>query len=519
MDIRRRIARIAAVAVAIGSGLAGAHPAMADAGWSPGPGAMDGSTLDGFVDEPAAQVTVAVGVPLKVAGWVVDTTAQGWAGVDEVHVYAGRAGEGGTFLTRGSVAQPRPDVAAAMGNGSWANAGFVATIPAGALQPGARTLAVYAHTPSRGWWFKEVTVHAVQAGFATPADRAMGTFAAMQRYLGAGRGLFRETYPADAKQAYSFNWPFSRAFLGALDLLGVPRVGETYRPLTMDARSGSEVYWDAQGAPPAYASAVLPPLGPGGDVFFDDNAWDGLAAVQLYRLTGDQAALDRARKVFDLLVSGWDADASHPAPGGVFWVKAAWNRDRGVVSNAPSAELALHLYELGGRSNPAYLDWAKKMLGWTDQTLRAPNGLYWDRVDLAGNVDRTFWSYNQGTTIGANVLLYRTTGDVGSLDRAKRIADAALDYYVHGGRLIGQPPSFNAIFFRNLLLLQAETGDAKYRQAIQTYADRVWAGNRDPATGLFRFDASGRATLLDQGAMLQVFALLGWDPGSYRMIA
>ncbi len=519
MDIRERVARVAAAVVALGTGLGAARPALADAGWSPGPSAVGASTLDGYVDEPGTHVTVAVGAPVKVAGWVVDTTAQGWAGIDEVHVYAGRAGEGGTFLTKGSVGQPRPDVAAAKGNGFWSGAGFTATISAGVLQPGARMLSVYAHTPSRGWWFKEVPVHVVQASFGSPADRAMGTFAGMQRYLGTGGGLFRETYPADVSQPYAFNWPFSRALLGTLDLAGLPRVGDTYRAAAMEVRGGSEAYWDPQASPAAYSSVVRPPLGTGGDVFYDDNAWDGLAAVQLYRQTGDEAALDRARRVFDLLVSGWDQDSTHPAPGGVFWVKAGWNRDRGVVSNAPSAELALHLYELGGRSNPAYLDWARRMVDWTDRTLRAPNGLYWDRVDLAGSVEQTHWSYNQGTMLGANVLLYRVTGDAGYVNRAKQIADAALDYYARGGRLLGQPASFNAIFFRNLLLLQAETGDARYRQAMQDYADRVWGTRRDPASGLFKFDASGRMNLLDQGAMLQIYALLGWDPGSYRKLA
>ena len=56
--------------------------------------------------------------------------------------------------------------------------------------------------------------------------------------------------------------------------------------------------------------------GNGGDKFYDDNEWVGLAKLQLYLTSGDKAALERAKAIFKLVVSGWDTDASHPAPGG-----------------------------------------------------------------------------------------------------------------------------------------------------------------------------------------------------------
>jgi len=145
-----------------------------------------------------------------------------------------------------------------------------------------------------------------------------------------------------------------------------------------------------------------------------------------------------------------------------------------------------------------------------DTYLRGSNGLYGDHVDLAGVVDPGQLSYNQGTMIGAAVLLYRITGEPAYLDRARSIADTSLEVF---GPDFSQPPAYNAVFFRNLLRLSAETGDDRYRAAMQTYADQVWDTLRDPTTGLFNF-AYGRNRsaephrLLDQGAMLQIYAAL-----------
>jgi predicted alpha-1,6-mannanase (GH76 family) len=119
-------------------------------------------------------------------------------------------------------------------------------------------------------------------------------------------------------------------------------------------------------------------------------AWTGLALVQAYRLSGDAAALARARQLFDFSVSGWDNDPTHADPGGVWWSQQMPNPrfiHRNTVSTASSAELGLQLYEAGGRTERYYLDWATRMYTWVDAYLRGPNGLYDDHVDLAGVVD------------------------------------------------------------------------------------------------------------------------------------
>jgi hypothetical protein len=360
------------------------------------------------------------------------------------------------------------------------------------------------------------------------AARAEASYRAMRRFLETDRGLYLETSPrAEGGNPYSYVWPYSQAMVGALTMAGL-RDGRRYAGDVADRLRALELYWNPQTDPPGYDSYVRPPLGQGGDKFYDDNEWIGLALVQHHRRTGDAAALARAKRIFDLVVHGWDNDPSHPCPGGVFWTQAPWSQDRNTVSNGPGAELGLHLYLLTKRAE--YLAWAKRMFDWTNACMLAPNGLYWDHIDLAGRIDTTQWSYNQGVMLGSAALLYKATGDRRYLDRARAIATAAIAFYGADDRWFTQPARFNAIFFKNLLILESVAPGPTYRRVVQEYADRVWTEVRDPRSGIFPvrdldsglFDFSGngdQVTLLEQAAMVQIYGLLAWSPRDYPLLA
>jgi rhamnogalacturonyl hydrolase YesR len=119
------------------------------------------------------------------------------------------------------------------------------------------------------------------------------------------------------------------------------------------------------------------------------------------------------------------------------------------------------------------------------------------------------------------VELYRVTGEAAYLEQARTTADAALAWY--GGRgYQGQPAIFVAIFFRNLLTLAAQTGNPEYRAAMLEYADRAWDNPtlHDIRTDLVRFEGPASAcTLLDQAAMVQLYALGGWPEEQYGLLA
>jgi len=162
------------LAVVMSAVLGWAAPAAAQGvpgggGWQPGPGAVLDNTYQGFIDQPSAGATVGAGAAFRVAGWVVDTTAEGWAGIDGVEVL-----HGSTVLARGSVGGARPDVASVTGNPFWAASGFEAVVPAGALQAGPATLTVQVHTPGKGSWTKQVNVNVgASSGPTTGGSQAL----------------------------------------------------------------------------------------------------------------------------------------------------------------------------------------------------------------------------------------------------------------------------------------------------------------------------------------------------------
>ncbi len=372
------------------------------------------------------------------------------------------------------------------------------------------------------------------------ALNASDAYEAMQGYFYAGNGLYRETAPAQPGQnPYAYHWPFSQATAATLDLRGI---AASYQPAVADPQVDAGHYWDATATPPGYDSYVRPPDGQGGDKYYDDNAWTGLNLVRAYRLGDgtDAAALARAREVFAFAVSGWDA-ALPCAPGGVRWTQGTFSRDRNTVSTAPNAILALRLYQIGAQQGwpdaDGYLRWAVRMYNWVDTNLRDPvDGLYWDHVgvdDAAGGavctIERTKWSYNQGTMIGAGVLLAQVLNDPAYLRSAERTARAALAHYAATARgYFSQDPAFNAIYFRNLLLLAAATSDpalkgdatqpGAIRAALAGYADAVWEDQRiHQRTNLFFFQP-GYARLVDQGALVELNACLAWDPSRYDLL-
>ncbi|MGH2858158.1 MAG: glycoside hydrolase family 76 protein [Solirubrobacteraceae bacterium] len=376
------------------------------------------------------------------------------------------------------------------------------------------------------------------------AERAVRGHTAMQARFRRSDGLYLRDGSPRLLRLAAHLWPFTRALVATLDLAGIALggpdgPGRPGRGLHAESELAAELetlerYWDPDG--PAYSSDMLGSR-LGGDRYYDDNAWVGLALVGLERLRPGSGRLARARELFQFAAAGWDRRPDMRCPGGVFWVQQGRgagrrNHDRNTVSNAPNAQLGMHLAELGGGLGPPPGGIGpERMYDWVNDSLDAGGdgcGPFWDKLRGDGTVDRALWSYNQGTMIGANVLLARRADGAGAgsardlhLGRAETIARRALVRY--DGAWERQPADFNAILYRNLLLLHAITADASLREAIlsamREQADRAWEEHRDRDDLFHPGGGDGRVTLRHQAGIVSLLALLAWEPDRYALLA
>ncbi|WP_327299388.1 glycoside hydrolase family 76 protein [Streptomyces sp. NBC_01197] len=352
---------------------------------------------------------------------------------------------------------------------------------------------------------------------ATPwTGRAEDTYDALQKNLYQGtdnHGLYQERTPRQSTDnAHSYLWPLREATAAAVDMAGLPKSGTSYTADAAERFRTLELYFDPRDGRPGYDSYLPAPLGQGGDVFYDDNSVVGLSLLDQYRATGEATYLGRAAQTFDIVSRGWDDDPAKSCPGGMDWVDSTSNTMRAANVTGLAAELAARLYQM--TSDDRYLASAKKWYEWNWSCLRQSPGLYQNSRGDDGTVNTTLWTYNSGAMVGTATTLYRATGDRSYLKRAVQDADASLAYWKQGDRLHDQPAIFNAIYFDNLRILNGVRPDPAYRQAESAYAEQTWKENRDPSTGLFRFQPSGGgdydptapAETLEQSAMVQIFA-------------
>lgn len=265
----------------------------------------------------------------------------------------------------------------------------------------------------------------------------------------------------------------------------------------------------------SYNGSVAPPIGPGGASYYDDNEWVGIELTRLYQLDHEPLALQQAEQIMAFVMNGWQTTGRDgqplPCPGGVPFSDAPNNDSRNTVTDGPGAELAVELYKITREAR--YLQFAEMAYGWVRQCLMEPNYLYADHIDEDGTIQRTLWSYNQGSMMGAGVLLYQATGEGAYLYQARQTAKAALAYYPYT-RLSNENPFFVAVYFRNLMYLDSVTHDPPGNLPAREFVYYAWLRHR-LGDNLFAYGNPPTTELLWQAAIVQIYAMLATSPSTY----
>ena len=343
-------------------------------------------------------------------------------------------------------------------------------------------------------------------------QEAAASYQALQQNLYEAPALLYQGLPSNPCDPFSCLWPFTNAMAGTVYLAASPG-GRGYTADVLARSLGLLSYADLHetsptgtSQSPAFQSAVAPPRGPGGNTYYDDNAWTALDLIAAYRLTGNRIDLFVAQVLFNYVLTGWDTSRTDGCPGGVFWEDVSGSQ-RNTTANAGNAEVGLELYQL--TKNATDLFGAAVMYQWVNTCLMSPDGLYYDHVNAGGSVNTTFWSYNQGTMIGAGVLLYQITGNVGFLTTAEATAEAAVAYFGTGAALQNQGPAFNAIYFRDLFVLNQVEANTAYGSEAQAYATFMWTQRN--ASGLFLQNGNTNG-VNGTAPMVEIYSLLAGSP-------
>lgn len=213
--------------------------------------------------------------------------------------------------------------------------------------------------------------------------------------------------------------------------------------------------------------------------FYDDMAWLALALQRLDAAGGRRRPRRPVRVLGDALRSAHTAELG----GGIYW-----NTTRDYKNTPSTAPAALFFARAGHRTQ------ARELLDWLRARLYDPaTGLYLDGVGVNGQVEHSLHTYNQGTVLGALVVV----GGSANLAQAAELVDAvARGLAEDDGALplgsTGDGGLFTGILARYLALAVGAPGlgaDAATtaRRLLEATAGRLWNGRMEVGHGIFLF--------------------------------
>ena len=238
---------------------------------------------------------------------------------------------------------------------------------------------------------------------------------------------------------------------------------ESFKTVRSDVIEGLEAY------------ACFP--GAGNERFYDDDVWIALDMVDMYEQTRDQKYLERVELIWRFLMSGNDMQQG----GGIYW-KEQDRSSKNTCSTAPTAVMAAKLYLL--TQEEKYKEKAIELYKWLKVTLQDPaDYLFFDNINIKGEVSTAKFSYNAGQPMQAAVLLYKITNDEMYLRDAQNIAASAFRHWFKSYDspwleetifYIDGHTWFNTILLRGYIELYRVDGNRTYINAYEQMLSNLW---------------------------------------------
>ena len=254
----------------------------------------------------------------------------------------------------------------------------------------------------------------------------------------------------------------------------------------------------------------------------DDIMWWTIGCTRAYQITKADRYLKQAKTSFDFV---YNTFCDTNLGGGIWWTSD--RRSKNSCIESPAVIAAVRLSDL--LNDASYFDKARSLYQWQKTTLTDGNGKVFDslRLPRARDTNTTAFStntstkttaststnrfanrnrnrsplstfsltYNQGTYIGASVLLYLKTRNPIYLAEAKKAADWTKANLCTGTNQIlksenqGDGGAFKGIFVRYMKLLVRDCGCKEYLPWMQANAETAWR-NRRASDNIMGYDWS-----------------------------
>lgn len=214
----------------------------------------------------------------------------------------------------------------------------------------------------------------------------------------------------------------------------------------------------------------------------DDIMWWTIACTRAYKITNETRYLKKAQASFDFVYNNF---LDPTFGGGLYWINQRTSKNSCL--NSPAVIAAVRLAVL--LKDAAYLDKGQSLYAWQKKTLTDGNGRVFDNISYskdrqATRIGRFSLTYNQGTFIGAAVLLYQQTKDHAYLDDALKTAEwtkanlCVTEDHILKSEGTGDGGAFKGIFVRYMKLLITEGERREFLPWMKANAASAWRHRR-----------------------------------------
>jgi rhamnogalacturonyl hydrolase YesR len=326
-----------------------------------------------------------------------------------------------------------------------------------------------------------------------------------ENFWDAAAKRYRPAVPPDPNALpFDFMWANGIQFSALVG--GMRYAPEHYRPLVDAFFEGLDAYFDRNANAPAYDAYFSSPGH--SDKYYDDNAWMVLTFVEAYERTREQTFLERAATLQRFIYSGWDEKCG----GGIYWRQD--HTSKNTCSNAPTATAAVALSQ--HIATAYHLDWARRIVEWTNKTLQSPEGTFWDNIRISDNhIEQAKWTYNTALMLRANLGLYRATQEKAYLAEAKRLAEASVKEFINPETgAFRDDANFSHLLVEAFLDLYQEAKTPYLLESARCNGDFVYQHVRDTGDGGYFVQWRNephrdvRKTLMANASVARLFWLL-----------